>query len=69
MTKPISLTAPAGAALTAEQVAGLIARACPPDRSRDKRLLLIIPDGTRTMPMPMGKKWRWMSLLWSAGKS
>lgn len=53
MTSPLSLTAPAGAALSAGQVAGLIARACPPDRSRDRRLLLIIPDGTRTAPVGM----------------
>lgn len=51
MTPAVSLTAPAGAALTAEQVADLIARACPVERFRDKRLLFIIPDGTRTAPV------------------
>lgn len=34
-----------------EQVAALIAQACPAENYRDKRVLLIVPDGTRTAPV------------------
>ncbi|MFM1768436.1 MAG: hypothetical protein RJA22_965 [Verrucomicrobiota bacterium] len=53
MTPPVSLTAPAGSELSAGQVADLIARACPQEASRNRRVLLIIPDGTRTAPVGM----------------
>jgi len=53
MTHAHTFAAPAGTSVTADQVADLIARACPVERSRDKRLLLIIPDGTRTAPVGM----------------
>jgi len=39
------------AAVSAEQVATVIARICPADNYRGKRVLLIIPDGTRTAPV------------------
>jgi nickel-dependent lactate racemase len=48
---PISRTALAGARLTAEQVTEVIAQACPAKDYRDKKVLLIVPDGTRTAPV------------------
>ena len=48
---PISKTASPGRALTPEQVADVIAQACPAKDYRDKKVLLIIPDGTRTAPV------------------
>ncbi len=41
----------AGAAVSPSQVADLIARACLPERYRDQRVLVIVPDGTRTAPV------------------
>ncbi|MBS0661969.1 MAG: DUF2088 domain-containing protein [Verrucomicrobia bacterium] len=43
--------APAGGALTADQAAAVIARAAPADEFRGQRVILIIPDGTRTAPV------------------
>src|SRR5207249_12049964 len=40
-----------GRALTAEQVAEVVAQACPAKDYRDKKVLLIVPDGTRTAPV------------------
>jgi lactate racemase len=37
--------------LTDAQVADIIARACPVESCRGKRVLLVIPDGTRTAPV------------------
>jgi nickel-dependent lactate racemase len=37
--------------LTPQQVAGVIARTCAPDAYANKRVLLIVPDGTRTAPV------------------
>src|SRR5436309_4582486 len=45
-----SQTAFAGT-LTDAQVCDLIAEACPSKDYRDKRVLLIVPDGTRTAPV------------------
>jgi nickel-dependent lactate racemase len=39
------------APLTPNQVAETVARACPADSYRNKRILLIVPDGTRTAPV------------------
>ncbi len=47
----LSHTAPAGQCLTAEQVRALIAEACPPKDYRDRKVLLIVPDATRTCPL------------------
>jgi nickel-dependent lactate racemase len=48
--KPIAeITSPS--AVSAEQVAGVVAKTCPADSYRGKRVLLIIPDGTRTAPV------------------
>jgi lactate racemase len=38
-------------AVSAKQVAEVVAKTCPTDRYRGKRVLLIIPDGTRTAPV------------------
>src|SRR6185503_19892439 len=40
-----------GKSLTAEHVAQVVARACPVDAYRGKRVLVIVPDGTRTAPV------------------
>lgn len=40
-----------GGALTDEQVHEVVARTCPAESYRGKRVLLIIPDGTRTAPV------------------
>lgn len=40
-----------GASLTDDQVRDLVARACPAADYRNQRVLLIIPDGTRTAPV------------------
>jgi lactate racemase len=37
--------------LTDAQVAEIVARACPAESCRGKRILLIVPDGTRTAPV------------------
>jgi len=49
----LSQTAPAGQYLTAEQVRALIAEACPSKDYRDRKVLLIVPDATRTCPLGM----------------
>src|SRR5882724_7726933 len=48
---PISKIAPAESTLTREQVADVIAQASPAKDYRDKKILLIVPDGTRTAPV------------------
>ena len=40
-----------GIGVTEDQVAEVVASACPPERYRGQRLLLIVPDGTRTAPV------------------
>jgi nickel-dependent lactate racemase len=47
----ISKTAPIGHVLSAEQVAQVIDQTCPPKDYKGKRVLLIVPDGTRTAPV------------------
>src|SRR5256712_8730778 len=48
---PISKTASPGSALTSEQVAEVVAQACPVKDYRKKMVLLIVPDGTRSAPV------------------
>src|SRR5437762_8609434 len=48
---PIFKTASEGSGLTREQVADVIAQACPAKDYRDKKVLVIVPDGTRTAPV------------------
>jgi nickel-dependent lactate racemase len=40
-----------GAALTREQVEDVVARACPADAYRGRKILVIVPDHTRTAPV------------------
>ena len=46
-----SRTAPAGASVSAADVLGLIEQVCPAKDYRGKRVLLIVPDATRTAPV------------------
>ena len=48
---PISKTVPPGNALTSEQVAEVVAQACPVKEYRNRKVLLIVPDGTRSAPV------------------
>jgi nickel-dependent lactate racemase len=50
-TSVISAVAPRGTHLAREQVAGVVAQVCSPEAYRDKRVLLIVPDATRTAPI------------------
>jgi nickel-dependent lactate racemase len=47
----LSLIAEPGSPITAEQAARLIAQACPAADYRGKKVLLIVPDATRTAPV------------------
>ena len=47
------VTAAADCLVTESQVAELIATSCPVDDYRGRKILLIIPDGTRTAPIGM----------------
>ena len=47
----LSHIAPAGTCLEAAQVRVLIAQACPAKEYKDRRVLLIVPDATRTAPV------------------
>ncbi len=51
MNKPISQTAPAGGSVSDAQVAEVVSQACPAKDYRGKKVLLIVPDGTRTAPV------------------
>jgi len=46
-----ALPASPGAAVSPEQVGSVVAQTCPAENYRGKRVLLIIPDGTRTAPV------------------
>ena len=48
---PISQVAPDGTYLAADRVRAALAEACPSDDYRGKRVLLIVPDATRTCPL------------------
>ena len=51
MRKTISCAAPPGGGVSPQQVEQLIAEACLPEDYRGKRVLVIVPDGTRTAPI------------------
>ena len=53
MSTTLSHIAPGGTSLDAAQALALIAQACPAEDYRDKRILLIVPDATRTCPLGM----------------
>src|ERR1043165_3037928 len=46
----ISQAAPKGGAVSIQQVEQVVMQACPAESYRGKRVLLIVPDGTRTAP-------------------
>lgn len=50
---PISQIAAPGQSVTADDVAGLVASAFPLSAFRDKKVLLIVPDATRSCPLGM----------------
>ena len=47
----LSKIAAAGKSVTPPEVAEVVAKACPTESFRDKRVLLIVPDATRTAPI------------------
>ncbi len=53
MTRPplLASVAPEDRRVTAGQVADVIARVCPADQYRGRRVLVIVPDNTRTAPV------------------
>jgi len=51
MQEPVSQVAGPGRGLTTTQVAEVVSRTCPPAQYKGKRVLLIVPDGTRTAPV------------------
>lgn len=53
MSQTLSHIAPDGTFLDREQVRTLIAQACPAKDYHDKKVLLIVPDATRTCPLGM----------------
>lgn len=53
MDKPITKIAPRGSILQPDDVREVVARACPAANYRGRRILLIVPDGTRTAPIGM----------------
>src|SRR5690349_11540709 len=53
MPELVAAEAKAGASLSREQVENLAAKVCRPEAYRGKRVLLIVPDGTRTAPVGM----------------
>jgi lactate racemase len=48
---PFQSLAPAGGTVSPEAVRDLVARTCPADTYRGKRVVLVIPDATRTAPV------------------
>jgi nickel-dependent lactate racemase len=52
-TEAILSVCPPDRRVTPEQVETLVRQACPPDAFRAQRVLLIVPDGTRTAPIGM----------------
>src|SRR5271155_1068539 len=51
VNKTISQAAPAGGSVTDAQVAEIVSQACPAKDYRGKKVLVIVPDGTRTAPV------------------
>jgi len=49
----ISRTSPPGSYVTNEQVLEVINEVCPVSEYRGKKVLLIVPDATRTCPLGM----------------
>jgi len=51
MQETVSRVASAGSSVSPQDVRTVVATACSPDSYRGKRVLLIVPDGTRTAPI------------------
>lgn len=51
MAAPLSISVPKGKQVTDAQVAELVAQTCSPADYRGKKILLIVPDATRTAPV------------------
>src|SRR5688572_32113258 len=51
LQQTISATAAAGGQVTLDQVADVVGKLLPADDYRNERVLLIVPDGTRTAPV------------------
>lgn len=51
MTSLIASAAPDNRLVTPQQVAEVVAKTCPADTYRGRKVLLIVPDGTRTAPV------------------
>lgn len=51
MNQALCCTAPLGQHVADSQVRELVAKACPPESYRDQKVLLIVPDATRTAPV------------------
>ncbi|MEI8341833.1 MAG: hypothetical protein WCH43_09910 [Verrucomicrobiota bacterium] len=49
----LSEIAAPGAVVTRDQISTLVAAACPAGAYRDKKILLIVPDATRTAPVDL----------------
>jgi len=47
----LAVSEPPNGRVEAAQVAEVVAKSCPPEAWRHKRILLIVPDGTRTAPI------------------
>src|ERR1043166_6075706 len=54
MTPPAAQITPPNRMVSRAQVAELIARTCPHANYRGNRVLVIVPDGTRTAPVGRG---------------
>lgn len=52
-SRTLEAVAPEGARVTVEQVRDLVGRFCPESDYRGQKVLLIVPDGTRTAPIGM----------------
>ncbi|EEF57678.1 lactate racemase domain-containing protein [Pedosphaera parvula] len=51
MHTTITQTAPSNGEVSAQQVAEIVSQACPAKAYKDKKILMIVPDGTRTAPV------------------
>ena len=51
MSSAISQIATAGSTVSAKQVAEVVEQACPVKDYKGKKVLVIVPDGTRTAPV------------------
>ncbi|MHB9007261.1 MAG: lactate racemase domain-containing protein [Limisphaerales bacterium] len=62
----LSAIAPSGQSLAVDQVRALVSAACPAASSRGQRLLLVVPDNTRTAPVGLLFQCLWEQLATTA---